>query len=309
MIDGRQETKPQLVTRRKRHSRSGFSKRTKSAMVGGVAGIVVITVTFIISSITGNATIRDMGVVGGVVAGITPIATANMTEIHRKNSIDKNLSIFLLSLRSSVVSSHSILQAISEAADRKMGSLTPELKNLRANLSWGMPVEDALNNFTERVGTRMARRVMVLLHLAMESGGDVAETVETIQKHVSELQNVENERKSTMRPYVFTIYISFAVFLAIVAILVFQFFAEVEKIQISLAASENGAKAAGLFGGLANVNIGELNKLMLHMSIVESIFGGVAAGKIGEGSFIAGIKHVVILIVISIIVFAMIGAV
>jgi flagellar protein FlaJ len=48
---------------------------------------------------------------------------------------------------------------------------------------------------------------------------------------------------------------------------------------------------------------------MFHMSIVESIFGGLIAGKIGEGSYVAGIKHVVILIVISVAVFTMIGAI
>jgi len=60
---------------------------------------------------------------------------------------------------------------------------------------------------------------------------------------------------------------------------------------------------------LVGVDIKQLDKLMLHMSIVESVFGGLAAGKIGEGSFIAGVKHVVILIALSVAVFAMIGAI
>ena len=111
-----------------------------------------------------------------------------------------------------------------------------------------------------------------------------------------------------MRPYIFTIYISFGVFLAIVAILVFQFFSEIEKIQVTMKAA-GGTQAAGLFAGMVNVDIKNLDRLMLHMSIVESIFGGLAAGKLGEGSFVAGVKHVVILIALSVAVFAMIGAV
>ena len=307
MLEGKQRTIARSIKKKKRAPTTASQKR-KLLILSAVSAISVIIMTFVISSISGNTTIRDMGAVAGIIAGVMPIVTVNLKQVHRKGSIDKNLPIFLLALRSSVVSGHSIIQGISEAANRKMGALTPELKNLRANLSWGMPVEEAFDNFVERVQTRTARRVMTLLHLAMETGGDVGDTIEVIQKHVSEMENLENERKSTMRPYIFTIYISFAVFLSIVAILVFQFFAEIEKIQVSLSSS-GGAQGAGLFGGLVNVDIKQLDKLMLHMSIVESIFGGLAAGKIGEGSFIAGVKHVVILIALSVVVFAMIGAV
>lgn len=307
MLEGKQRTIARSIKKKKRAPTTASQKR-KLLILSAVSAISVIMIAYSISSITGNTTIRDMGAVAGIIAGVMPIVTVNLKQVHRKGSIDKNLPIFLLALRSSVVSGHSIIQGISEAANRKMGALTPELKNLRANLSWGMPVEEAFDNFVERVQTRTARRVMTLLHLAMETGGDVGDTIEVIQKHVSEMENLENERKSTMRPYIFTIYISFAVFLSIVAILVFQFFAEIEKIQVSLSSS-GGAQGAGLFGGLVNVDIKQLDKLMLHMSIVESIFGGLAAGKIGEGSFIAGVKHVVILIALSVVVFAMIGAV
>jgi len=42
------------------------------------------------------------------------------------------------------------------------------------------------------------------------------------------------------------------------------------------------------------------------MSLIQSVFGGLAAGKIGSGSYIAGIKHIVIMIVITVIAFAFI---
>ena len=305
------EIQPQTVPRRIRRKRvqTEASKKKKLIIMSAAGAIAVMIMALLISTIMQSTTVRDLGAVAAVITGIMPISTANMREVLRKNSIDKNLPIFLLALRSSIVSGHSILQGLSEVANRKMGSITPELKNLRANLSWGMPIEEAFENFVQRVGTRTARRVMVLLQLAMETGGNVVDTIDVIQKHVSEMQNLENERKSTMRPYIVTIYISFAVFLAIVAILVFQFFGEIARLQTTLTAGSSGAQIPGLFGGLADVDIKHLNQLMLHMSIVESIFGGLIAGKIGEGSFLAGIKHVVILIVISVAVFTMIGAV
>jgi len=37
--------------------------------------------------------------------------------------------------------------------------------------------------------------------------------------------------------------------------------------------------------------------------LFEAVFGGLAAGKIGSGSYVAGIKHIVIMVVIAIIAF------
>ncbi|WKT57625.1 hypothetical protein QVH35_09785 [Candidatus Nitrosotenuis chungbukensis] len=42
------------------------------------------------------------------------------------------------------------------------------------------------------------------------------------------------------------------------------------------------------------------------MSIIESIFGGLAAGKIGSGSYVSGIKHVIVMIIIAVIAFTVI---
>lgn len=307
MTERPQQTIPRNI-RRRRRVETAASKKKKLIILSAFAAIAVMIMALVASSTIGSTTIRDLGAVAAVIVGVMPISAANMKEVIRKNSIDKNLPIFLLALRSSIISGHSILQGLTEVANRKMGGLTPELRNLRANLSWGMPLEEAFENFVQRVGTRTSRRVMVLLNLAIEAGGNVVDTIDVIQKHVSEMQNLENERKGNMRPYIITIYISFAVFLAIAAILVFQFFGEIERLQTTLITSSN-SQIPGLFGGLADVNIKHLKELMLHMSIVEGIFGGLIAGKIGEGSYVAGIKHVIILIIISVLVFAMIGAV
>ncbi len=39
------------------------------------------------------------------------------------------------------------------------------------------------------------------------------------------------------------------------------------------------------------------------MAIIEAVFGGLAAGKIGAGSYVAGVKHVVAMVVIAVIAF------
>ena len=266
-----------------------------------IASVSVLSMSFYFSEYSDSTTIRDVGLIFGILVGIIPLTVHQLKEVQRRDSIDRNMPMFLLALLSSVQSGTNLIKAIEHAAERNLGALTPELKNLRANMSWGTPMEEAFENFAERTGTRVSRRVTVLLEMAMKIGGDVSENLEMIQKHVSEMQNIEKSRKSALQPYTYTIYISFGVFLAVAVLLTTSFFPEIEKVQDGLLASGSGT--TGLFGSLASMEIDKLESALFNMAIIEAVFGGLAAGKIGAGSYIAGTKHVVAMIAIAVVAF------
>jgi len=274
---------------------------TKTIMFSMIASVSVILISLEFSKLLESSTIRDVGIIFGIMVGIIPLTIHQLREVQRKDSIDRNMPVFLLALLSSVQSGSNLIKAIEQSAERNLGALTPELKNLKANISWGTPIEDVFENFAKRTGTRVSRRVTVLLEMAMKIGGDVSENLEMIQKHVSEMQNIEKSRKSALQPYTYTIYISFAVFLAVSVLLTTSFFSEIEKVQDGLLAAGNGKD--GLFGSLADLDVSKLESALFNMAIIEAVFGGVAAGKIGSGSYVAGTKHVVVMIIMAVIAF------
>lgn len=279
------------------------SEIVKSIMFSIIASVSVIVISLKLSEFTGSTTIKDVGIIFGIMVGIIPLTIHQLREVQRRDSVDRNMPVFLLALLSSVQSGSNLIKAIEQAAERNLGALTPELKNLKANISWGTPIEDAFENFAKRTGTRVSRRVTVLLEMAMRIGGDVSENLEMIQKHVSEMQNIEKSRKSALQPYTYTIYISFAVFLAVAVLLSTSFFTEIEKVQDTLLAAGNGKGKAGLFSSIADMDISKLKSALFNMAIIEAVFGGVAAGKIGSGSYVAGTKHVVVMIIMAVIAF------
>ena len=285
------------------------SEKFKIGIASAVASGVILFLSFYLSELSITTGIKDIGIVFGILTGIVPITLLQVRESQRKDSIDRNLPLFLLSLVSAVQSGSNLIKAIEQAGDRNMGALTPELKNLRANISWGIPIDDAFENFANRMGTKISRRVVVLLQMALKIGGDITTNLEMIQKHVTELQNLEKERKSNLQPYTYTIYISYAVFIGIAVILSSQFFAEIETVQEMLknTMKMTGSNGAGFFTALADIEIDQLNSLLFNMALVEAIFGGLAAGKIGSGTYVAGIKHVVIMVVIAVLAFALIN--
>ncbi len=282
------------------------SEKFKVGVPTAIAGLLILIVTMYYGDISGHSDIRDIGLIFGILVGIVPLTLLQFKEVQRKDSIDRNLPLFLLALSSAVQSGANLLRAIEQTADRNMGALTPELKNLRANLSWGIPLDEAFQNFANRTGTKMSKRVVTLLEMAMKIGGDIRSNLEMIHKHVQDLQNLEKERKSSLAPYTFTIYISFAVFLGIAVILSSQFFSEFEVVQEMLETTAGGSQGGGLFTAISDIDIDELNSLLFNMAIIEAVFGGLAAGKISSGTFVGGIKHIVIMVIMAVVAFMLI---
>jgi flagellar protein FlaJ len=281
------------------------NKVLRVVLFSAIGGLSVIFMSQQIGAFTGSESIPEIGLIFGAITGIVPVTLLQLKEVQRKDSVDKHMPVFLLALLSSVQSGANLIKAIEQTANRNLGALTPALKNLKANISWGMPMDEAFEHFAESTGTRISKRVTVLLEMALKIGGDIAENLEMIQKHVTEMQNIEKSRKSQLAPYTYTIYISYAVFLAVAVLLITSFFTEIEKVQLSLIEQGNQG-SGGLFGSLADMDIGLMETALFNMSIIEAIFGGLAAGKIGAGSYVAGIKHVVAMIVIAVIAFSLV---
>jgi len=279
------------------------SEKFRIGIGSAVASVIVFILSFYLSGFSETTGTRDVGIIFAILIGIVPLTLLQLKEIKRRDSIDRNLPLFLLALVSAVQSGANLIRAIEQTADRNMGALTPELKNLRANITWGIPIEDAFENFAERTGTRMARRVVVLLEMAIKIGGDITSNLEMIQKYVTELQNLEKERKSSLQPYTYTIYISFVVFIGIAVILSTQFFSEIQVVQDLLIDTPTTGGTGGVFSALKDMDLKQLDSILFNMAIIEAVFGGLAAGKIGSGSYVAGIKHIVIMVVIAIIAF------
>jgi len=277
------------------------TEKFRVAVISGVVSALVIVFSLFYLSAT-NLITRDIGIIFGILAGVIPLTLLQLKEVQRRESIDRHLPLFLLSLVSSIQSGSNLIQAIQMVPERNMGNLGPLLQNLKANISWGMSLEDGFTNFSKKAGTRMAKRVIVLLEIAYKNGGNISENLETIQKHVTELRNLEKERKSALQPYTYTIYIAYVVFIAITVILSSQFFTQIESVKHLLEQS-NIKGTSNIFAALSGVKINDLNSIMFNMSIIESIFGGLAAGKIGTGSYVSGIKHVVVMIIIAVIAF------
>jgi archaeal flagellar protein FlaJ len=266
-----------------------------------IGAAVVVDVLAVILSVTGRVTfpfsIPNMLILFTLVCFIYP----NFMEFayqRWKRRIDDAIPRMLSDVTSQVKTGMNLDRALEFAAERDYGPLSDELKKLQIQLSLGMPFEDAVNRLMERVNTLSIKRTFSLLIQANKAGGRVENLLDVIQSDANDLFLLEKDRRTAIRPYVVIIYIAYGVFLCVSVLLIDSFFKAVLG-----TSGTGGATPGSLFGGIQGLGLPQVKDLFLQMALIESVFGGFGAGKLGEGSFVAGFKHVLVMATFTVILF------
>jgi len=231
-----------------------------------------------------------------LIVAIFPPAIVNYLDMRWRISVDKNIPEFLRELSEAGRTGVTLARALDLASKRRYGPLSSELERIVVKLSWGANLEDALKDFAERVDTKLAKRTSILLSEINRSGGEIKDVLDMVSKHIRELQTIEDERRSQLKTYVAIVYIAFFIFLFIDYVLIQTFFSKIESLR------EMVGEEGGLFL-MKELSLENIESVMFHMSAVQGLFGGLVAGKMGEGALGAGLKHSLILIIIGFAVF------
>ena len=80
------------------------------------------------------------------------------------------------------------------------------------------------------------------------------------------------------------IYIALFVFLFTIVLLFKTFFTTVEGVPMLVTPTSSPS---------------DLERTFLHMTLIQAFFGGLVAGKMGEGSIYAGLKHSLIMMIMG----------
>ncbi len=224
-----------------------------------------------------------------VVLTVFPPAVLDYVDYRWKRSVDKHLPDLFRSIVQAQETGMPLTRAFEEASKRRYGPLTNELKKLVDQMSWGVPFEKALQSLSERVDTTLVRQATPLILEASRSGGRVGNVFNQMEKFVHTTLMFDCERRTQTRPYVAITYIAFFVFLFTIIMLFKSFFVRMSDISTT--------------GFAAIMTPQEARRVFFHMSSIQAFFGGLMAGKMGEGTIGAGLKHSAILLACGYLVF------
>jgi flagellar protein FlaJ len=239
----------------------------------------------------------DAYILSGILAIIPPAAYL-YTEQKRVRKADDEFPVLLRDLAQAKRAGLTLIDAFSLTAEGNYGVLTKGLKTLAAQLTWGVPFENALQMFAKRYPTRIIKRSVKIIIEGYQVGGDIGEILKVAATDVLELRTLEKKRGSDMGQYVIICYCTFFVFLGVLLVLYHTF------IPMMVQASEKVA-GTGMVGAFsARVDAETMKMLFFHCGIVQGVCSGLVAGKLGEGKIIAGLKHVTFLALVTFLFFA-----
>ena len=270
-----------------------FNKKLKIAIMGGSV-VAAIAVALFGYSLYLTKTIdlyqAHIFVAAGVMVGMIAPAFILILQDLRRNEIDKALPRVLEEISEGLMSGMTLIEAIEEASRRDYGWISRELKILTSQMSWGVPIEKAFDNFADRIGTDMAQKTTSLLLSAIELGGDLRTTFLSTADFLRKMLEARDDRNEEIRPYLTIIYVTLIVFLAMM-IMLYSSLNQLLNIQSPIVK--------------VMMNKEQLKILLYDLAIMEAGFGGLIAAKLSSGSIWPGLKHSIIMIAMNTIIFLM----
>ncbi len=220
-----------------------------------------------------------------------PAGFAYVSDMRWRQKIDNNLPDLLREIGDAQKTGLPLPRAIKEASKHDYGPLTQELQKMAAKISWGISFSKGIEALAENVGTNLVNRASLLILEAERSGGTIEQVFESAFTHVNELLALRRERLGSMKPYTFIIYAAFLVFTLVVILLVATFFSQLSEQAVEMAGTDAELQMPLNFAGIQMV--------FFHMLMIEGCASGLVAGKMGEGSAKAGLRHSVYLVTIA----------
>jgi len=249
-----------------------------------------------------DATAVDDTIAVGAFGVLTIFAIAY--ELHRRRlaAIEGAVPDLLDRLASVNEAGLSIVASIGRVRGSDLGPLGPELDRIWNDIQWGADLQTALGRFEGRVGTRSISRVVTLLTESMKASGNLETTLRIAARQAAADRRLERERKQAMVEYMVVVYVSFLVFLFIIAVLAGYLIPNLPTGGAELPAA-SGSGISGL-GGFSQVSADAYAMLFYHATLVQGTFSGLIAGQLSTGDVGAGTKHAAAMIGLSVLVFA-----
>ncbi|WP_435143900.1 type II secretion system F family protein [Halobaculum sp. P14] len=225
---------------------------------------------------------------------------------RRTRAMEEAVPDFLDRMASINDAGMTVVESIERLTQSDLERLTPEVQRTWRDIQWGADASAALERMEKRVRSPMVSRAVALITNAIAASGDVAPVLEIAADEARATRRLRRERRQVMVTYLLVIYVSFFVFVGIVAALTVSFIPAVENAQLGGAAQgvPGTGISGGVFSGLSDIDTSTYVTLFYHAAAIQSVCSGLIAGQLGEGDVRDGVKHAAVMLAITYAVFA-----
>jgi flagellar protein FlaJ len=203
-------------------------------------------------------------------------------------AVERMLPSFVLDLAEIRKTGLAPEKCIEQLSSRNYGELSKYIKRMATQVSWGVPLSKVLKDFGKDINSWYVSSIGFILLEVVEIGGGTTGLFTSLADFTQRSRELEKERKSMFRPYIFMPYIGAVLTIASTVLIITLMTTQLN----SLAA--NGT-------GIVTVRVADtqaLTEVMLMAAVFQGWLMGIVGGKMAEWSIGAGYKHASILAVV-----------
>ena len=251
-----------------------------------------------------SASLSDTLIGIGIIIALAPIVYIAFENHRYLKSVEVSIPRFLRDILESTDSGLILPAALIEAAKSDYGPLSHEVGIAMTKFSLGYDFRSSIMEAAARLRHPFAPQVGMILAEAYSAGGKMHDVLTSSVKLFNALEQYSDEKQSELRPYTQLVYISVAIFLVIALVVISQFIGPLQRLPVVPSGVSSGVGiSSGGFSGLTKIPPAYFESIFFVTALFEAIFGGIVAGKIVDGSAQAGMRHSLILLVLTVIVF------
>ncbi len=223
---------------------------------------------------------------------------AIVREIHsrRMRRLEAVIPDFLDRLSSINEAGMTVVESLGRVRSTELGEFDSEVDRLWRDIEWGADIDSALYRLEQRVQTPAVTRMVTLITNATAASGDLAPVLRIAADQAQTDRRLERQRNQVMFTYLVVIYLSFFVFLVIIAALNSVL---IPSLPETLPAAETGPAMPGAVGQAGMIDKDAYTLVFFHTALIQGSFSGFVAGQMSGESFRDGAKHAAILLAIA----------
>lgn len=225
---------------------------------------------------------------------IVPAGLMQYEKYKKVQEIEEKFPDFLRNIVEGLRGGMTLPLSITYAARNYYGALDPYVRQLSAQISWGVPFDTVLNNFSGQLKSKIIARSVSTINEAHRSGGNIVDVLESVTKSTVEIEKIRRERASRISGQMMTGYIIFFVFIGVMIGM-----REFLLPALSWSEVSQGEDSWMAASGQSPINAEAYGTMFIHLAIIQGVFSGLAMGKLAYGSIGAGTKHSMIMSLIG----------
>ena len=219
-----------------------------------------------------------------IIASLLPLSIAYEIRNRYVVGVEKQLPEFLREISDMRDIGMTLQGAIHMIAGHKTGVLSTEIQVVSEELKYGSSLSGALVRMEERIGLTTVKRAISLLVRASQVTDHIREILSIAVTDMEHYLKMKSKRFNVSFVYLAVIYLSFAIYLFAAYEMNVAFISSFSSFNVSFDISGN-------------------KQDMFIIGIILAFFSGIMAGQMSANTMLSGLKHSIIMLIMTIITF------